>query len=133
MESMPADTSSVPRDQSVARGNPSVCCLSATSNSVPRSHYTAVGLECVSFSFLFKYTTPTLNRCLEWNVLLCQTDISGWRAGRVVGLCRGRARWGWVIPTKTRLRLVLIERKNVLADRSFQPGCLGSAGPARKI
>lgn len=28
---------------------------------------------------------------------------------------------------------VLIERKNVLADRSFQPGCLGSAGPARKI
>lgn len=35
-----------------------------------------------------------------------------------------RSGWDGVIPTKTWLRFVVIERKNVLTDRSFQPGHL---------
>lgn len=54
------------------------------------------------------------------HVLRCQIDVGRGKEG-FAGLWGGR---GGVIPTKTWLWSVLIERKNVLADRPFQRGHL---------
>lgn len=97
-------------------------CLSAASNTVPRSDYTAV--EPLQNSILQKNTNLTRYQRLERHVLLRQIDVSGGRRG---------CGWGGVIPTKTWLWSVLIERKNVLADRPFQPGRLEVLERAREI
>lgn len=114
VESSPADTSSVPRDQSVARGNPCVCSLSVSH----LKRCTQIRLHSSGTSAKLFFTHKLKSDLVSASGAACFT-LSKTSVGEGGVM---RLREGGVIPTKTWLQSVLIERKNVLADRPFQPG-----------
>lgn len=117
VESSPEDTSPVPRDQSVARGNPCVCSLSVSQ----LKRCTQIRLHSSGTSAKLFFTERLKSDPVSASGAACFT-LSNRRQWGKEGVLRLQG--GGVIPTKTLLQSVLIERKNVLADRPFQPGHL---------